>query len=69
MTILSPSAGSHGSGWLAVIGIFVPPVVATVSLFAIARLFGIPTDQPYSVLATLGFIITLVVYREMAAVF
>ena len=68
MTILSPSAGSHGSGWLAVIGIFVPPVVATVSLFAIARLFGIPTDQPYSVLATLGFIITLVVYREMAAV-
>ena len=62
MTILSPLAGSHGSGWLAVIGIFVPPVVATVSLFAIARLFGV--DQPYSVLATLGFIITLVVYRD-----
>jgi len=63
LTTFSPSAGSHGTGWLAVIGVLVPPLVASLSLYAIAWFFGKLPYQPYSVLATLSFITTLVVYR------
>ena len=47
MTNFSPAAGSHGNGWLAIVSIFVPPVVATVTLYAIAWFLGFPTDQRF----------------------
>jgi putative colanic acid biosysnthesis UDP-glucose lipid carrier transferase len=67
--IPTPS-GARGfrTGWLAIIGVLVPPVVATASLYAIAALLGVPADaQRYTVLATLNFLISFVVYREIAS--
>lgn len=61
-------AGGHGNGWLTMVSILVPPIVATGSLYVVCFLFGEETNQPYSVLGTLTFIISLVIYREMAAV-
>jgi putative colanic acid biosysnthesis UDP-glucose lipid carrier transferase len=67
--IPTPStAGGFRSGWLAIIGVFVPPVVATASLYAVAALLGVPADaQRYTVLATLTFLVSLFVYREIAS--
>lgn len=62
------TTGNHPNGWLPMISVLVPPVVATASLYIIAALFGIESDQPYTVLATLVFVVTWVVYREAAAV-
>ncbi len=50
------------------ISVLLPPVVSTASLYTILYLFGIPATEQYSVLATLAFIVCLVVYREVAAV-
>lgn len=61
-------AGAPGNGWLAVVNILVPPVVATAVLHVLMSLFGVPASVPYTVLTTLAFIITLVVYREIAGV-
>ena len=58
----------HSNGWLAIISILVPPLVATASLYSSTFAFGVETAEEYSVLATLTFVITLVVYREMAGV-
>ena len=68
MIFSKESAPGGHNGWLAVVGILVPPIVATGSLYVVMALFGIPADEPYSVLATLTFLITLVIYREMAAI-
>jgi putative colanic acid biosynthesis UDP-glucose lipid carrier transferase len=48
--------------------VFVPPVVATVLLFTFSWLLGVNADEPYSILATIAFLITLFVYRELAAI-
>jgi putative colanic acid biosynthesis UDP-glucose lipid carrier transferase len=50
------------------ISVLIPPIVGTVALYSILYLLGIPATEQYSVLATLAFIICLVVYREVAAV-
>jgi putative colanic acid biosynthesis UDP-glucose lipid carrier transferase len=68
MTFTQESSPGGYNAWLTVVGTLVPPVVATVSLYMARALFHPPPDQSYSVLATLIFIITLVVYREMAGV-
>ena len=62
-----PARGGYNA-WLTVVGTLVPPVVATGSLYLVLALFGQPADRPYSVLAALTFLITLAVYREMAAI-
>ena len=61
-------SGGHGNGWLTMVSVVVPPVVATVTLYVIMFLFGVEPEQPYSVLATLTFVISLVIYREIAGV-
>ncbi len=58
----------HTSAWLSVVNVLIPPFVATAGLYLSVLLFGAPVDDSYAVLATLSFIITLVVYRELAAV-
>jgi len=68
MTLSPGSASGYGNGRLAMIRALVPPVVSTASLYTSLYLFGIPATEPYSVLATLAFIVCFVVYREMAAV-
>ncbi len=53
------------------IGILVPPTVATAALYLTVFAFGIQTGQAgpaYTVLAVLAFLITLAIYREMAAI-
>ena len=50
------------------ISVLVPPVVSTACLYTVLYLFGIQATEQYSVLATLAFIVCLVVYREVAAV-
>jgi putative colanic acid biosynthesis UDP-glucose lipid carrier transferase len=49
------------------VGTLVPPIVATALFFLAVAVFDPPAeDNRYSVLATLIFLITLAVYREMA---
>jgi putative colanic acid biosysnthesis UDP-glucose lipid carrier transferase len=57
-----------GNGWLNVVSVLVPPVVATASLYLAVFLFGGTDERAYSVLGTLTFVISLVIYREMASV-
>jgi putative colanic acid biosysnthesis UDP-glucose lipid carrier transferase len=68
MIFSGATQGNHPNGWLPMISALVPPVVATASLYIVAALFGIDSDQPYPVLATLTFVVSWVVYRELAAV-
>ena len=62
------STGSQGNGWVAMVNILVPPIVATIALYAALAITFVDSGEPYTVLAVLAFIVTLVVYREMAAV-
>jgi putative colanic acid biosysnthesis UDP-glucose lipid carrier transferase len=50
------------------ISVLIPPIVSTATLYFILYLMDAKTTEQYSVLATLSFIICLVVYREIAAV-
>ncbi len=50
------------------IGILVPPTVAAAGLYLIAAVFGVQTDATYTVLAVISFLISLAIYREMAAI-
>ena len=69
MITLSPgSASGYGNGRLAMISALLPPLVCTAALYTTLYLFGISATEQYSVLATLAFIVCLVVYREVAAV-
>jgi putative colanic acid biosynthesis UDP-glucose lipid carrier transferase len=68
MTFSHGPAAGYGSGRTVVISAVVPPLVATAALYLIMFLLGVPHSEPYSVLATLSFIVCLVVYREVAAV-
>jgi putative colanic acid biosynthesis UDP-glucose lipid carrier transferase len=68
MIFSGPSARGHRNGSLTVIGILIPPTVATGLLYLGTSLFGIERYEPYTVLAVLTFVISLVVYREIAAV-
>jgi putative colanic acid biosynthesis UDP-glucose lipid carrier transferase len=62
------SVGSQGNGWLAMVSVLVPPGTAVVALYCIMAIMGIDGDEPYTVLAVLAFIVTFVIYREVAAV-
>jgi len=49
------------------ISVLLPPVVAIGTLFALMRVFGIKASPEYAVLHVLAFLVSLVVYREVAA--
>src|SRR5690606_30317158 len=59
---------SDRSGWLTMIGVLLPPVVAIATLSALMHLFGIKASPQYAVLHVVAFLVSLVVYREVAAV-
>jgi len=50
------------------ISVLIPPIVGIAMLYATLYAYGLPATEQYSVLASLAFIVTLVVYREVAAV-
>ncbi|HSG67002.1 MAG TPA: hypothetical protein VLD39_18490, partial [Gammaproteobacteria bacterium] len=62
------SVGGHGNGWLAMVGVVMPPALAVAALYLIMAIMGIEGDERYAVLAVLAFIVTFVIYREVAAV-
>jgi putative colanic acid biosysnthesis UDP-glucose lipid carrier transferase len=68
MIFSNTATGGHRNGWLTVISVLVPPAVATAALYAIMLLFRVDMHEPYTVLAVLTFVVSLVVYREVAAV-
>jgi putative colanic acid biosysnthesis UDP-glucose lipid carrier transferase len=64
----SPPTNGHSNTWLALIGVLVPPGVAVATLYVMTVPFGVEWDEPYVVLATLTFVVSLLVYREMASI-
>jgi putative colanic acid biosynthesis UDP-glucose lipid carrier transferase len=68
MIFSGASLGGHGNGWLALVSIFVPPIVATATLLGLVWVFGTDLDDRYSALTLTAFLLTLLVYRELAAV-
>lgn len=64
--VLDASLGGRGNGWLTVASILVPPAVAAAMLLILAWALGIAHSEPYSILATIAFLVTLPIYREMA---
>ncbi|NNC63723.1 MAG: undecaprenyl-phosphate glucose phosphotransferase, partial [Gammaproteobacteria bacterium] len=62
------SVDSGRNGWLAVASVLVPPVIAVLTLYCVRAIMGVDGGDPYTVLALLAFVITLVIYREMAGV-
>src|SRR3954469_18376033 len=68
MTFSSGSPSGYGNGRLAMISVLIPPIVGIAMLYATLYAYGLPATEQYSVLASLAFIVTLVVYREVAAV-
>lgn len=70
MTFSQEPTPGGDNAWLTVVGTLVPPIVATASLYLALAVFDLPADERdgYSVLATLIFLITLAVYREMAGI-
>lgn len=59
---------SLNPGLLAIIPPLIPPIVATGLLVAVSFVMDVRLTEPYRILGTLTFLITLVVYREVAAV-
>jgi putative colanic acid biosynthesis UDP-glucose lipid carrier transferase len=55
-----------GAGWGALLNVLIPPAVATALLYAIGAAYRVDLDEPYAVLAVLTFVVTLVIYREIA---
>jgi putative colanic acid biosynthesis UDP-glucose lipid carrier transferase len=68
MIFSGSSTSGHGVGWLTMVSILVPPAVGTAALFLTAWAFGVRADEPYSVLATIVFLVSLFIYRELSAV-
>ncbi|HEX3456942.1 MAG TPA: undecaprenyl-phosphate glucose phosphotransferase [Candidatus Baltobacteraceae bacterium] len=68
MIFSTASMPSHRGGWLTMIGILVPPIVAAAGLYLVAAAFAISIIPAYGVLAVLAFVVTLAIYREMAAI-
>jgi putative colanic acid biosynthesis UDP-glucose lipid carrier transferase len=68
MIFSGASLGGHGNGWLTMVDILVPPVVATATLLGFVWASGVHFDDRYAVLAVIAFMLTLFVYRELAAV-
>jgi putative colanic acid biosysnthesis UDP-glucose lipid carrier transferase len=62
-----PTRG-HASTWLAMISILLPPLVASALLMVFVAVTDVGWDEQYTVLAVLTFVISLLVYRELAAV-
>jgi hypothetical protein len=68
MIFSGSSTSGHGVGWLTMVSILVPPAVGTAALFLTAWAFGVRADEPYSVLATIVFLVSLFIYRELSAI-
>jgi hypothetical protein len=68
MIFSGASLGGQNNGWLAVVSILVPPIVATVTLTGLMWVFDVGNDERYTALAIIAFLLSLVVYRELAAV-